>query len=146
MVLVLLLRSANNLSSTKKESLKMRLFLIVVLIYHLSIDLIESRIQNITMDTFMALSVPVRRDIVQLLANTGQLSAGSICEHFAISAAAISQHLKVLLSANLVVVERHAKQRIYQLNPQGIAELQAWTKQVNRRFEYMENVLKEQRS
>lgn len=93
----------------------------------------------------MALSVPIRRDILKLLADSGRLSASAICQQFNVSASAVSQHLKILLNARLVKVERRAKQRIYQLDPAGVAELEVWAKQINRRFDHMENVLKEQR-
>jgi DNA-binding transcriptional ArsR family regulator len=43
-----------------------------------------------------------------------------------ISQPAVSQHLKVLRDARLVRVEKRGKQRIYQLNPAGLAELRKY--------------------
>ena len=51
--------------------------------------------------TLKALADPTRREILNLLKG-GKKSAGEICEHFDISAAAISRHLSVLKDADLV--------------------------------------------
>jgi DNA-binding transcriptional ArsR family regulator len=66
------------------------------------------------MDMFTALAEPTRRDILVLLGTHGQLSAGEIYTKFTSSPPAISQHLKVLRDAELVTVEKHAQQRLYQ--------------------------------
>jgi DNA-binding transcriptional ArsR family regulator len=77
------------------------------------------------MRSLSALADPTRRRIVEMLAR-GELSAGAIAERFTISPSAVSQHLKVLRDAKLVSVRAAAKQRIYQLDPSGLAELDAW--------------------
>lgn len=78
------------------------------------------------MDMFAALSVPTRRNILNILATSGHLSATEIGRHFSISSPAISQHLKVLLESDLVTVEKHAQQRIYGINPKKLTEVQQW--------------------
>jgi DNA-binding transcriptional ArsR family regulator len=78
------------------------------------------------MDMFSALSVPTRRNILEILATSGKLSATEISQNFSISAPAISQHLKVLIESNLLTVEKHAQQRIYRINPEKITEVQQW--------------------
>lgn len=77
------------------------------------------------MQSLSVLSDPTRRRIVELLAG-GALRAGEIASRFDVSPPAISQHLKVLRHANLVLVRRDAQRRIYELNPQGVGELAAW--------------------
>jgi len=72
-----------------------------------------------------ALADPTRRRIVELLAQR-DLSAGEIAGRFAVSGAAISQHLKVLREARLVRVRAEAQRRIYELDPDGLGELHAW--------------------
>lgn len=72
-----------------------------------------------------ALADPTRRRIVEMLAR-GELSAGTIAERFTISPSAVSQHLRILREAKLVSVRVAAQQRIYQLDPTGLAELDAW--------------------
>jgi DNA-binding transcriptional ArsR family regulator len=43
-----------------------------------------------------------------------------------ISQPAVSQHLKILREARLVKVEKRGQQRIYHLNPVGLAELRRY--------------------
>lgn len=82
------------------------------------------------MDKFYALSAPIRREIMSLLANSGQLSATDIAEKFRVSPSAISQHLKVLLNTDLVQMQKLAQQRLYELNPIGVRELESWAEQL----------------
>ncbi len=81
------------------------------------------------MDTFTALAEPTRRNILEMLAASGNLSAGDIYGKFKASPPAISQHLKVLREADLVRVEKRAQQRIYYINPKPMKELEKWIKQ-----------------
>jgi DNA-binding transcriptional ArsR family regulator len=74
---------------------------------------------------FTALADPTRRRIVELL-SVRELAVGEIAASFHISGPAISQHLKVLREAHLVRVRPEAQRRIYALDPQGLAELDAW--------------------
>ncbi len=101
------------------------------------------------MDMFSALADPTRRSIVELLAASGQLSATDISDKFEMSAPAISQHLKVLREAKLVDMEKHAQQRIYQINPDTLDELDEWvtklSKQWDARFDRLEKLLKTQK-
>src|SRR2546425_6610201 len=94
---------------------------------------------------FYALAEPTRRDIIELLASNGQLSATDISNNFAVSAPAISQHLKVLREANFVRVEKRAQQRIYRINPEAMSEIEEWvqkmTKQWNARFNVLDKIL-----
>ena len=98
------------------------------------------------MDLFFALSDPTRRKILELLASQGQLPASQIYDHFPSSPPAISQHLKVLRQAGLVKMEKHAQQRIYQINPEAVLELEDWSKQLtqlwNRRLDVLDELLK----
>ena len=75
------------------------------------------------MDVFFALADPTRRSIVELLAMRGQLSASDISNKFPTSASAISQHLKILRQSGLVDMEKRAQQRLYQINPDAVTEL-----------------------
>ena len=94
---------------------------------------------------FYALAEPTRRDIIELLASNGQLSATDISNNFPVSAPAISQHLKVLREANFVRVEKRAQQRIYRINPEAMSEIEEWvremTKQWNARFNVLDRIL-----
>jgi DNA-binding transcriptional ArsR family regulator len=77
------------------------------------------------MQGLAALSDPTRQRIVEMLAN-GAMSSGDIARRFAISAPAISQHLKRLRAARLVRVRAEAQKRFYELDPEGVRALAAW--------------------
>ncbi len=87
------------------------------------------------MDTFTALAEPTRRNIMEMLAVSGNLSATDIYKKFKSTPPAISQHLKVLREANLVRVEKRAQQRIYYVNPEPMKELEKWIKLFTERME-----------
>ena len=87
------------------------------------------------MDMFVALADPTRRTILELLANSGELSATAIYENFPVSPQAVSQHLKVLREAHLVEMEKRAQKHVYRLNPQTLSEFEAWVQQVQQRWE-----------
>ena len=95
------------------------------------------------MDTFTALAEPTRRNILEMLAANGELSATDIYKNFRSSPPAISQHLKVLREANLVRVERRAQMRIYYLNPEPMHELEMWIKRFTREWQKRHDALEE---
>lgn len=72
-----------------------------------------------------ALTEPRRRDILYLVRD-GELTSSAIASHFDISAPAISQHLKVLEEAGLVVVRRAGTKRFYGIRREGFAELKQY--------------------
>ena len=75
--------------------------------------------------TLKALADPTRREILNLLKG-GTKSAGEICEHFDISAAAISRHLSVLKDADLVYDTREGKYIYYEINTSVLEETLLW--------------------
>lgn len=75
--------------------------------------------------TLKALADPTRREILNLLKG-GKKSAGEICEHFDISAAAISRHLSVLKDADLVCDTREGKYIYYEINTSVLEETLLW--------------------
>ncbi len=93
------------------------------------------------MDMFSALAEPTRRNILEMLAKSGQLSASDISDKFKVSPPAISQHLKVLREARLVDMEKRAQQRIYQINPDAREWVKKMTLLWNERFDALDGVL-----
>lgn len=81
------------------------------------------------MTALAALADPTRQRIVEMLA-AGALTSGEIAGRFAMSAPAVSQHLKTLRDARLVTVTADKQKRIYQLNPEGVDELAAWVDRI----------------
>ncbi len=86
------------------------------------------------MDKFSALADPTRRQIIELLAGRGELSASEISRQFQMSAPAISQHLKILREAQLVRVEKRGQQRIYRLDPSAMTEFEVWVQKLAARM------------
>jgi DNA-binding transcriptional ArsR family regulator len=86
-------------------------------------------------DAFAAAAEPTRRRILQLLAR-GPMYAGDVSARFDVTRSAISQHLGVLTEVGLVTAEQQGRQRLYRIEPSGVARLQAeiasfWTQELD---------------
>ena len=77
------------------------------------------------MSPFEALAEPNRRRILDLL-RAGERPAGDLVEALSISQPGVSKHLKLLREAGLVSVRADGQRRMYRLEPQGLADLDAW--------------------
>lgn len=97
------------------------------------------------MQSLLALADPTRRRIVELLAERDR-TAGELVQAFDVSAPAISQHLKVLRAAGLVVTRAQGQKRIQSLNPTGLDEVGAWLERTrafwSRRLDALERELR----
>jgi len=78
------------------------------------------------MEAFAAIADPTRRQIIETLAQHGQMSATDIASRFAISKSGVSQHLKILKDAGLVDMEARAQFRLYRLSPEALEQMAAW--------------------
>jgi len=72
-----------------------------------------------------ALGDPHRRAVLDLLAQ-GEQSVGELVERLGLTQPQTSKHLRVLREAGLVRVRVDAQQRIYAVNAERMAELDAW--------------------
>ena len=81
------------------------------------------------MEVFEAIAQPKRREILRLLAG-GELSAGTIASHFAVTQPAISQHLGVLKRAGLISERRDGTRRLYSTRAEGLADLHSFLAEV----------------
>jgi DNA-binding transcriptional ArsR family regulator len=72
-----------------------------------------------------ALGDPTRRAILARLLD-GPLPVGTLANDFPISRPAISQHLRILKEAHLVLDRPAGTRRLYQLNPEGFDSLRAY--------------------
>ena len=79
-------------------------------------------------ETLKAISDPVRRDIITMLKD-GKKSAGEIAEHFELTNATVSYHLKKLKEAELVVETKHKNFIYYELNISVFEEILVWINQ-----------------
>jgi DNA-binding transcriptional ArsR family regulator len=69
-----------------------------------------------------ALGDPTRREIFERVADRAQ-AVGELASGLPVSRPAVSQHLKVLKDAGLVLDRRAGNRRIYQADPSGVAAL-----------------------
>jgi DNA-binding transcriptional ArsR family regulator len=77
------------------------------------------------MEAFAALADPIRRQIVEMLADR-ERDAGELAAAFPVSRPAVSRHLRVLREAGLVWVRPQAQRRVYALDPRPLEELERW--------------------
>jgi len=84
--------------------------------------------------TFAALADPTRRAILARLA-LGEATVGELAEPFEVSLPAISKHLKVLETADLIIREKRAQQRVCRLRPEALKTASDWIEQNRRMWE-----------
>lgn len=75
-------------------------------------------------DAWAALGDPTRKAIFELLADRPR-AVGELAAELPVSRPAVSQHLKVLKDARLVVDQPAGTRRIYRVDPDGLAALRA---------------------
>jgi DNA-binding transcriptional ArsR family regulator len=75
-----------------------------------------------------ALGDPTRRSIFERLADRPR-AVGELAVDLPVSRPAVSQHLKVLKDAGLVIDRQAGNRHIYQLNPDGVGRLRAYLDQ-----------------
>jgi DNA-binding transcriptional ArsR family regulator len=78
--------------------------------------------------TLAALADPTRRGIVERLSRRPH-RAGELAQAFAMSAPAISRHLRVLRTEGVIEderVERDARLRVFRLRREPLADLASW--------------------
>src|SRR3982751_5831387 len=72
-----------------------------------------------------ALGDPTRRTIFELLAERPR-PVGELARELPVTRPAVSQHLKVLKEAGLVIDRQDGTRRLYQLNPDGVGAPRAY--------------------
>lgn len=72
-----------------------------------------------------ALGDPTRRQLFELL-RSGPRSVGDLAAELPVSRPAVSQHLRVLEDAGLVVYTKQGTRRLYELDASGVVTLRQW--------------------
>jgi DNA-binding transcriptional ArsR family regulator len=80
------------------------------------------------LDALAALADPTRRTIFERVADRPR-AVGELALELPVSRPAVSQHLKVLKDAGLVIDHHAGTRRIYQLNLDGVDALRAYLDQ-----------------
>jgi ArsR family transcriptional regulator len=79
---------------------------------------------------FNALGDKYRQDIMMLLAKDERLNVTQIADRMPLSRPAISHHLKVLMQANLITLERVSRENFYSLSLDvALADLRKFVEQ-----------------
>jgi DNA-binding transcriptional ArsR family regulator len=71
------------------------------------------------------LSDPTRRQVFERL-RAGPRSVGALARGLPVSRPAVSQHLKALKAAGLVMHRSEGTRRVYYIDPHGLGELRRW--------------------
>ena len=79
---------------------------------------------------FAAISDPTRRNIIDLLARRGPLTATAMDGDFPLTRQAIVKHLRVLESAGIAVAERQGNEVFYALQPDSLMKTSAWLERI----------------
>jgi DNA-binding transcriptional ArsR family regulator len=79
----------------------------------------------VELDGVGALGDPTRRAIFERLAERPR-AVGELARELPVTRPAVSQHLKVLKAAGLVVDRRDGNRRIYRLDPDGLEAVRAY--------------------
>ncbi len=74
---------------------------------------------------FAALADPTRRTLFERIVERPQ-TVGALAAQLPVSRPAVSQHLRMLKHAGLVVDEVRGTSRIYRINPIGLGPMRRW--------------------
>lgn len=104
---------------------------------------------KIRRDVFQAIADPTRRAIIMLLA-VGAMTPNALAEHFDSSRQAISKHLQILTSCEIVKQEQHGRQIQYHINADKLKDVEQWLEQfkalLSTRFDQLDEVLEQLKS
>ena len=84
--------------------------------------------------SFAALADPTRRQVVTAL-RSGPCDVSTLARPCRISRPAVSKHLRVLLDAGLVEVEKVGRRRLYRLRPEAFRPMLQWLEEASRAWD-----------
>jgi DNA-binding transcriptional ArsR family regulator len=76
-------------------------------------------------DAFGVIAHPLRRELLQRLAG-GEARVGELAELVPVSRPAVSQHLRLMLAAGVVVERRQGRERYYSLRRDRLGDVDRW--------------------
>ena len=80
---------------------------------------------------FAALADPIRRSLLENLAQNGPRTATQLAGDYRITRQGILKHLNILKDAGLVAVHQKGREKRYTLTPGPLDELEAWIAELN---------------
>jgi len=85
-------------------------------------------------DVYQAIADPVRRDIIELLAEE-TLSVNAVAEKFDVSRPAISKHLKILEECGIINFNKEGRVRYCEIQPEKLIPAFLWIEQYKNLWE-----------
>jgi len=82
-------------------------------------------------DAFRAIADPTRRTVLDLL-SAGERRVSDLVGRFRMTQPAMSQHLRVLRRAGLVIDRRVGRERLYRIHPMELKPVADWVGQYER--------------
>ncbi|MGI9608358.1 MAG: metalloregulator ArsR/SmtB family transcription factor [Acidimicrobiales bacterium] len=67
-----------------------------------------------------AISEPRRRELLALISERGEISVSDLAGQVDVTRPAVSQHLRILREAGIVVERRDGRRRLYRIDPRGL--------------------------
>lgn len=104
-------------------------------------------VESIILDNlFTALADSTRRSILERVAKA-EMSIGEIAQHYSLTFAAVSKHIKVLERAQLITKRRRGKEQVVIIVPSTVMvaqkEIERYAKIWGDRFDKLDALLKE---
>ena len=84
---------------------------------------------------FAALADPIRRGLLENLAEHSPRTATQLAEEYPITRQGILKHLTILESAGLVAVHQLGREKRYTLTPEPLAELDQWIENIGAKWD-----------
>ncbi len=82
---------------------------------------------------FKALGDPTRRMLLDLLCETNGQTLGQLCEKVQMARQSATQHLEILVSANLVSTVKRGREKLHFLNPVPLHDIyERWVRKFER--------------
>ena len=89
------------------------------------VRIIRNHMVTYSADPFRAVADPTRRAVLEYLLGRPH-GVNELADHFDVSRPAISKHLRILKEARVVRERRDGRNRIYELNPDGLNQLREY--------------------
>ena len=90
---------------------------------------------QIRRDVFQAIADPTRRSILSLVAHQA-LNLNAIAENFGVSRPAVSQHIKILTECGLIVMKQCGRERYCEVQLEKLSEVADWMEPLRKLWEH----------
>ena len=82
-------------------------------------------------DAFGVISHPLRRELLERLAGSGDTRVSDLAARLPVSRPAVSQHLRLMLGAGVVTERQSGRERYYSLRRDRLGDVDRWLAQLD---------------